>query len=44
MPCSTLGGEAIDEQREVEIASLRADFFESASSAASWSSKIIFES
>ena len=40
-----LGREAVDEQREVELAALRADLLACrASSAASWSSKIIFES
>jgi hypothetical protein len=39
-----LGGQAVDQQREVDLAALRADLLRVGSSAASWSSKSIFDS
>jgi hypothetical protein len=39
-----LGGQAVDQQREVDLAALRAPLRESASMAASWSSNSILDS
>ena len=39
-----LGGQAVDQQREVELAAARTDLLRVALERASWSSKIIFDS